>query len=102
MDNLELSQHKNIYFIGIGGISMSGLAMFLLHDGFNVKGSDSTKTSITTAMENSGIIVNYKQVAENIDNNIDLVVYSAAIHDDNEEIKKANPSIFLIFIAYNI
>ena len=68
---------------------MSGLAMFLLHDGFNVKGSDATKTSITTAMENSGIKINYEQVSENIDNSIDLVVYSAAIHDDNEEMMKA-------------
>ena len=68
---------------------MSGLAMFLLHDGFNVKGSDATKTSITTAMENSGIKINYEQVSENIDDSIDLVVYSAAIHDDNEEMMKA-------------
>lgn len=68
---------------------MSGLAMFLLHDGFNVKGSDATKTSITTAMENSGIKINYKQVAENIDDSIDLVIHSAAIHDDNSEMQKA-------------
>ena len=89
MDFTELQQHKNIYFIGIGGISMSGLAMFLLYDGFNVKGSDATKTDITTNMEIKGIKINYTQVADNIDENIDLVVYSAAIHDDNEEMIKA-------------
>ena len=68
---------------------MSGLAMFLLHDGFNVSGSDATKTDITTDMEQKGIKINYSQEAQNIDSNIDLVVYSAAIHDDNEEMIKA-------------
>lgn len=89
MDFTELQQHKNIYFIGIGGISMSGLAMFLLYDCFNVSGSDATKTDITIDMEKKGIKINYTQVADNIDANVDLVVYSAAIHDDNEEMIKA-------------
>lgn len=89
MNYNDLKQFKNVYFIGIGGISMSSLAIFLCNDGFNVYGSDISKTAIVKELENNGIKVNLSQKSDNIDKNIDLVIYSAAIHTDNEEMKKA-------------
>ena len=68
---------------------MSGLALILLNDGANVLGSDMTKTELTEDLKKKGIVVNYSQVATNITNDIDLVVYTSAIHEDNEEYKKA-------------
>ena len=62
---------------------MSGLALILLNDGANVLGSDMTKTELTEDLKKKGIVVNYSQVATNITNDIDLVVYTSAIHEDN-------------------
>ena len=84
-----LKNKKRIYFIGIGGISMSAIALFLLDKGFIVSGSDKIESDITDNLIKNGIKVNFSQAKENIDSNIDLVVYTAAISEDNEEYKKA-------------
>lgn len=90
MSNTNSLTHKTkIHFIGIGGISMSGLAEISLHKGYQVTGSDA-KHSLTTAhLEEIGISVRYPQAAENIDEDVDLVVYTAAIHEDNPEFQAA-------------
>ena len=85
--NFENKQH--IYFIGIGGISMSGLAEILLTEGFTVSGSDSKCSPLTEGLEKSGAVIHYGQRAENITKNIDVVVFTSAIHPDNPEYAQA-------------
>ena len=85
--NFENKQH--IYFIGIGGISMSGLAEILLTEGFKVSGSDSKRSPLTESLEKNGAVIHYGQRAENITKNIDVVVFTSAIHPDNPEYAKA-------------
>ena len=71
--------------MGIGGISMSGLAEILLGEGFTISGSDMKESEITDSLKALGVKVNIGQVASNITDDIDLVVYTAAIKEDNEE-----------------
>ncbi|MCR5792464.1 MAG: UDP-N-acetylmuramate--L-alanine ligase [Lachnospiraceae bacterium] len=81
--NFETPIH--VHFMGIGGISMSGFAMLLHSLGFTVTGSDNNESEITDKLEAMGIRIAYGQKAENISSDIDLVVYTAAIHPDNPE-----------------
>ena len=79
--------------MGIGGISMSGLAEILLKEGFKISGSDMKESDITKMLEEKGAKVKIGQVKENITDDIDAVVYTAAIREDNEafcEVKKRN------------
>ncbi|MDD2957734.1 MAG: UDP-N-acetylmuramate--L-alanine ligase [Lachnospiraceae bacterium] len=78
-----------VHFIGIGGISMSGLAAVLLNEGFPVSGSDSKESALTKWLEEKGAKINYGQSAANITASTDLVVYTAAIHPDNPEFSAA-------------
>ena len=79
------------HFIGIGGISMSGLAEILLEEGFTITGSDSKESPLTRRLEEKGARVYYGQKASNIESEpgIQVVVYTAAIHPDNPEFKAA-------------
>lgn len=89
MYQIDFNHPANVYFIGIGGISMSGFAQ-LLHDyGFQVHGSDAHESKITDHLESLGIHIIYGQSKENITDDIDFVVYTAAIHPDNPEFKAA-------------
>ena len=83
----QIDFHKPIavHFIGIGGISMSGLAEVLLEEGFTISGSDSKKSPLTTLLESKGATLYYGQRASNIKDSVDVVVYTAAIHPDNPE-----------------
>ena len=75
----------HVHMIGIGGISMSGLADILMNNGFAMSGSDRSKTSIVAGLEERGARIAIGQAAENITDDIDVVVYTAAIHPDNPE-----------------
>ncbi len=87
----KINFHKpiHIHFIGIGGISMSGLAEILLKEGFTISGSDSKRSELTGLLEQAGAIVRIGQRASNITSDIELVVYTAAIHPDNPELMQA-------------
>ena len=89
MYQINFNQPVPIYFIGIGGISMSGLAMLLHNRGFDVSGSDWNRSELTEKMESLGIRVNIGQRRSNITSDIALVVYTAAVADDNEELLAA-------------
>lgn len=78
-----------IHFIGIGGISMSGLAELLLSKGFRVSGSDSKESELTDRLSSLGAKICYGQKAENIADDISVVVMTAAIHPDNPELTAA-------------
>ena len=85
MYQINFDQPEHIHFIGIGGISMSGLAEILLGAGFQISGSDSKPSSLTNHLEELGAKVFYGQCAENISDTYHCVVYTAAIHPDNPE-----------------
>lgn len=89
MYQIDFKHPNHVYFMGIGGISMSGFAELLYSIGFTVSGSDSMESKITDHLESLGIQIAYGQVRENITENIDLVVYTAAIHPDNPEFMAA-------------
>ncbi len=90
MYQLNFDVPIHVHFMGIGGISMSGLAQILLTRGFTISGSDTHETPITKHLESEGALIHYPQCAQNITDNIDLVVYTAAIHPDNPEFIAAN------------
>ncbi len=85
MYNIDFSKPCHVYFMGIGGISMSGLAEILLQEGFSISGSDMKESDITKTLSHLGANVKIGQVSENITDDIDLVVYTAAIKEDNPE-----------------
>ena len=85
MYQLDFNNPIHVYFSGIGGISMSGLAQILKSKGFKVSGSDRAASSITDALAADGIDVIIGQTKENITPDIDLVVFTAAIRPDNPE-----------------
>ena len=89
MYQIDFHNPIQIYFIGIGGISMSGLAEILLTEGFKVSGSDRAPSDLTRTLEERGVKVFYGQRSENLTAEIDLVVYTAAIKGDNPELLAA-------------
>ena len=80
---------KKIYMIGIGGISMSGIAFILKHYGYDVSGTDAVENNEVKKLRENGITVNIGHKKENITPDIDKVVYTAAISDDNVELVEA-------------
>ena len=87
MYQMDFTKPCHIHFIGIGGISMSGLAEVLLKEGFTVSGSDNQDSDIVKTLKAAGATVMIGQKAANITDDIDVVCYTAAIHKDNEEFK---------------
>ncbi len=85
MYQIDFKKPQAIHFIGIGGISMSGLAEILLKAGFRVSGSDARASELTEHLEAQGAQIAYGQCAENITDEMEVVVYTAAVHADNPE-----------------
>ena len=85
MYQIDFHTPLHIHFIGIGGISMSGLAEILLEEDFRISGSDAKASPLTRSLEEKGAVIHYGQRASNITDDIDVVVYTAAIHPDNPE-----------------
>ncbi len=92
MYKIDFKKPLRVHFIGIGGISMSGFAELLHTMGFIVSGSDAKESKITKHLESLGINILYGQSASNITSNLDLIVYTAAIHEDNPEFVAAKQS----------
>ena len=89
MPNIErLTKYKKIHLVGIGGVSMSGIAEILLNWGFEITGSNNVENETTKKLQNAGIKVTIGHFAENV-NGCDVVVYTAAIKDDNIELVTA-------------
>ena len=78
-----------IHFIGIGGIGVSALAQYYLAKGEQVSGSDLASSEITELLKRKGAKIIIDQNAKNITKNIDLVIYSPAVKEDNPELKEA-------------
>ncbi|OON90168.1 MAG: UDP-N-acetylmuramate--L-alanine ligase [Candidatus Epulonipiscium fishelsonii] len=93
-----LDTFKKIHFIGIGGISMSGLAEIMFTQGYIVSGSDMNSSPTTTHLENLGIEIFQGHFPSNITSDIDVVVYTAAIKEDNPELIMARTLIKNILV----
>lgn len=91
MDRFTLNDIKSgahIHFIGIGGISMSGLAQIALQMGYKVTGSDRAKSHITDKLEALGAVIYEGHASQNVDG-ADLCVHTAAVKMDNPEMAQA-------------
>ena len=83
-----LGKTKKIHFIGIGGIGMSGIAEFLYNQGLEISGSDLKKTDVTRHLESLGIRIEEGHNPTLV-KDVDVVVKSSAVKDDNPEIPAA-------------
>ena len=86
LEELErlLTGAKNLYFIGIGGVSMSSLAAIAALRGYSVRGSDRTESQVTRELAANGVTVYYGHEAKNVEGS-DCVILTAAIPKDNPE-----------------
>ena len=85
-------KYENIYFLGIGGIGMSALARFFMHEGYGVAGYDLTRTALTEKLERQGARIHYDDdvslIGEQFRNpETTLVVYTPAVPHDNSEME---------------
>lgn len=109
MKILQNFKNLHIFFVGIGGISMSGLAKLLHYNGAIVNGSDIGNSPEIDCLKQLGIQVHLCHSENNITKDIDIVVFTGAIKPDNSELKQAKKlnirmmerSEFLGYIASN-
>ncbi len=90
MSEQEIQKIIKIHFVGIGGIGMSALARMFLNMGKVVSGSDAHESDLTKKLEQEGIKIFYSHDANNINDDVDCVVYTLAVTNDNPEIVRAN------------
>lgn len=83
-----INKELKIHFIGIGGIGMSGIAEVLINLGYHVSGSDISSNPNTEKLHSKGAEIFLGHQSENI-KNVQLIVYSSAIDENNPEIKQA-------------
>ncbi|MGL4387828.1 MAG: UDP-N-acetylmuramate--L-alanine ligase [Brevinema sp.] len=86
---LEIQKNAHIFFIGIGGVGMSALAIILHKKGYVISGSDNNNSATVQNLQKLGINIYIGHKEEHINSNIDYVVYTNAITAENSEIKKA-------------
>lgn len=79
------SDYKHVHFVGIGGIGMSALAKWFLSEGVAVSGSDVHLSSITHDLEKRGVKIYSGHVLSNVSNDVDLLIHTSAVADDNPE-----------------
>jgi UDP-N-acetylmuramate--L-alanine ligase/UDP-N-acetylenolpyruvoylglucosamine reductase len=80
---------KNIHFVGVGGIGMSGIATVLIKKGYKVTGSDAESSNITRGLESLGARIYEGHAPSNVSRDVDVLVYSTSISKDNPEMKEA-------------
>jgi UDP-N-acetylmuramate--alanine ligase len=80
---------KKIHFVGIGGAGMSGIAEVLNNLGYKISGSDIQESALTKKLESQGIDIKIGHFAENITDNVEVVVISTAIPMTNPEVVAA-------------
>ncbi|MGL4677032.1 MAG: UDP-N-acetylmuramate--L-alanine ligase [Brevinema sp.] len=86
---LSIKPQSHIYFIGIGGVGMSALAVIMKQQGYMISGSDNLESASTQKLSSLGINIYIGHLAENINPEIDYIVYSNAVPPNNPEILKA-------------
>lgn len=86
--SIDDHKYNYIHFIGIGGVSMSGLAEILIKEGYKVSGSDMNDSLVIERLRNLGAEIYIGHSRENI-KDVDLIIYTDAISQDNEELIEA-------------
>lgn len=85
---------KNLHFVGIGGSGMSGIAEVYLNMGYKVTGSDLKESAVVERLRGLGANVMIGHCEENVlDNDVDVVVISTAVNNDNPEVNAANKKL---------
>lgn len=82
---MNIGKENTIYFLGIGGIGMSALARYFQHLGAAIFGYDRTVSPLTQLLENEGMTIHYEDNPDLLPSKIDLVIYTPAVHADNQE-----------------
>lgn len=86
---VNLPDYNKIHCIGIGGIGLSAIAEILLARGYQVSGSDMRESEITERLMEDGANIFLGHRAKNVEG-VDLVIYSAAVGNDNPELVRAD------------
>lgn len=86
---MNIFEHNNYHFIGIGGIGISAIARMLVLKGKKVTGSDSGESSVVEDLRSLGVHTSIGQTKENIPTDAEVVIYTIAIKEDNEELMEA-------------
>lgn len=86
---MDFKKLKKVYFVGIGGIGISAVAKLMSKQGIEVAGADLVKTEITDELEKYKIKFFNKHTSDNLEDDSDLLIYSAAVPENNPERKKA-------------
>src|SRR3989338_4909798 len=89
MKNVDLIKIKKAHFVGIGGVGVSAIARMMLAEGKIVGGSDVSDSAIIDELRKLGANIFLGHSADNIADDVDLVVYTPAVTVDNPELKKA-------------
>ncbi len=85
---INLSEYRKVHCIGIGGIGLSAVAEIFMSRGFEVSGSDMRESDITEKLMEQGARIFLGHRAKNVED-VDLVVYTVAVGDDNPELSRA-------------
>ncbi|MDE6516173.1 MAG: UDP-N-acetylmuramate--L-alanine ligase [Bacteroidales bacterium] len=83
--DLDIRHYDRIYFLGIGGIGMSALALYCLHEGKRVDGYDRVETPLCRQMAACGARIHYLEAPELVPSDTQLVIYTPAIPSDHRE-----------------
>jgi len=89
MKEIDLSKIKRAHFVGIGGIGVSAIARMMLAERKIVRGSDVLDSAIIDELRKLGAKIFIGHSADNVANDVDLLVYTPAVTADNPELKKA-------------
>lgn len=80
---------KSIHFVGIGGIGMSGIAEILTNYALTISGCDAKESPITRRLARLGVTVHAGHDPSHITPDLDLLVISSAVRQDNDEVVRA-------------
>ena len=86
---MKFRKINNIFFVGIGGIGMSGIAELLMNLKFNISGSDISENENVNRLRDMGVDIRIGHNINNVTNDIDVLVYSSAVPPENPEIIRA-------------
>ncbi len=98
---MNLNKIKTVYFFGIGGIGVSAVARFMIGEGKKVSGSDTALGEVTEGLQKLGVKIFLGQKIENISEETDLIIYSAALEVAEPEFVKKLKSGKIPAISYS-
>lgn len=97
-----IKKARKIHFVGIGGVGMSSLAQYFLSKGYTITGSDLEKNSYVENLIRQGVKVYFGHSLQNIENDVDLVVVSSAIKNNNIEVIQAERNSIPVVKRYQL